>query len=177
MPCKRCGGALSTIRYHNKRAYRHCFSCHSEFYLDKRRQNRMKVVVDNGAHIPIRAHRTDAGLDLMCKKGGIIWPKCARTFDTGFHVELPPGTWGKVEGKSGLNVKHNVVSCGGTIDEGYIGSIKVKLYNLGWLPYRFKDGDKIAQLVIQPYFAPELEVVAKLQDTSRGSNGFGSTGR
>lgn len=137
----------------------------------------MNMIVENGASIPTRAYPKDAGLDLYCVKGGIIWPKCSKIFDTGVHIELPPGTWGKIESKSGLNVHRNIVSCGGTIDEPYRGSIRVKLYNLGWLPYRFRDGDKIAQLVIMPYLAPEIEVVGELSETDRGSSGFGSSGR
>lgn len=137
----------------------------------------MKVVVDPGASIPTRAHPEDAGLDLRCIKGGIIWPKCAKTFDTGVHVELPQGTWGKIESKSGLNVHHDIVSCGGVIDEGYTGSIRVKLYNLGWLPYRVHDGDKIAQLIITDCRKPVIEIVGELEETDRNCNGFGSTGR
>lgn len=137
----------------------------------------MKVVVDPGASIPTRAHEKDAGLDLHCAKGGIIWPHGSRTFDTGVHIELPPGTFGKVESKSGLNVNHSVVSCGGVIDEEYTGSIRVKLYNLGWLPYRVHDGDKIAQLIITDCRKPPVEIVGTLKKTKRGENGFGSTGR
>lgn len=140
----------------------------------------MKVFTDFGAKLPDRAHDTDAGMDLFCIKGGIIWPFGHRTFDTGVHLALPEGTWGKIESKSGLNVKYNIVSCGGTIDEPYRGSIKVKLYNLGLLPYRVKDGDKIAQIVIMDCHKPELEVCYDLDAlgaTDRGSSGFGSTGR
>ena len=137
----------------------------------------MKVQLDKGAALPVRAHATDAGLDLFCVRGGIIWPKCSRTFNTGVHVDLSWKLWGKVESKSGLNIKHNIVSCGGTIDEGYTGAIRVKLYNLGWLPYRFRAGDKIAQLVILPYVTPDIEIVDRLEPTERGDNGFGSSGR
>lgn len=137
----------------------------------------MCVVLDQGAAMPVREHQTDAGLDLRCIKGGVILPFSSKTFDTGVHLELPQGTWGKIESKSGLNVKHGIVSCGGTIDEGYTGSIRVKLYNLSWRPYRFHDGDKIAQLVIQNYIAPDLVLVESLEETDRGNNGFGSTGR
>lgn len=137
----------------------------------------MKVKLDSGAYMPERAHDTDAGLDLRCRDGKIIWPKCYGTFDTGVHLELPEKTYGKVESKSGLNVKHNIVSCGGIIDEEYTGSIRVKLYNLGWLPYRFHKGDKIAQLVINEYKAPWMLEVENLAETERGNNGFGSTGR
>lgn len=137
----------------------------------------MNVALDTYAGLPNRAHETDAGLDLYCRKSRLVWPWSHVTFDTGVHIELPHGCWGKIESKSGLNVKRNIVSCGGTIDEGYTGSIKVKLYNLGWKFYWFRKGDKIAQLVITPYLAPELNWVDKLDETPRGDGGFGSTGR
>ena len=137
----------------------------------------MKVMLDPGAHKPERAHQEDAGLDLRCIKGGWLWPFGSRTFDTGVHMALPEGTWGKVESKSGLNVKASIVSCGGVVDEGYTGSIRVKLYNLGWKSYRFRDGDKIAQIVIMECLKPPIEIVDTLEDTARGSGGFGSTGR
>ena len=143
----------------------------------------MKIVLDEGAYVPTRAHETDAGLDLYAMYGGILYPtkdaakSNGRVFDTGVHVELPPGYYGKIESKSGLNVKHGVVSCGGVIDEGYTGPIMVKLYNLGGRPYEISPGDKIAQLVIMPYATPTLEIVDTLNPTERGDNGFGSTGR
>lgn len=137
----------------------------------------LKVKLDDGARMPTRAHETDAGLDLYAVEGKIIWPGFSRTFDTGVHIELPQGYYGKIESKSGLNVNHSIVSCGGVIDEGYTGSIKVKLYNFGTEDYRIDDGDKIAQLIIMPYAAPELELVDELVETPRGDQGFGSTGR
>lgn len=137
----------------------------------------MKIMLDDGAFAPIRAHETDAGLDLIAKERVKIWPGMSACIDTGVHMELPHGYYGKIESKSGLNVKHNIVSCGGVIDEGYTGSVVVKLYNLGDKAYVFNPGDKVAQLVIQPYVAPELEIVKELSETDRGSNGFGSTGK
>lgn len=137
----------------------------------------MKIMLDPGAFEPKRAHPTDAGLDLMAKERVKIWPGMSATIDTGVHIELPAGYYGKVESKSGLNVKNSIVSCGGTIDEPYRGSIVVKLYNLGDKAYVFEPGDKVAQLVIQPYIAPELELVDELSETDRGSDGFGSTGK
>ena len=106
-----------------------------------------------------------------------IWPGSSATIDTGVHIELPRGYYGKVESRSGLNVNHDIVSCGGVIDEGYTGSIVVKLYNLGNEAHIFDPGDKVAQLVIQPYIAPEIEYVETLTETDRGDAGFGSTGR
>lgn len=137
----------------------------------------MKVMLDEGAFMPTRAHDTDAGLDLMAKERVKIWPGMSACIDTGVHIELPHGYYGKIESKSGLNVKHNIVSCGGVIDEGYTGSVVVKLYNLGDKAYVFNPGDRVAQLVIQPYIAPELEVTECLSETDRGNNGFGSSGK
>lgn len=137
----------------------------------------MKIMLDSpDAILPTRAHKEDAGLDLYSREEQIILPGESAVFDTGVHVELPPGTFGKLESKSGLNVKYSVVSCGGVIDCGYTGSIAVKLYNLGDKPYMVRKGQKIVQMIIQPYLAPELEVVGELSETERGSAGFGSTG-
>lgn len=136
----------------------------------------MKIMLNEGAVKPTRAHPQDAGLDLYSRDEQIILPGKSAVFDTGVHVELPPGMFGKLESKSGLNVKYSVVSCGGVIDCGYTGSIAVKLYNLGDKPYMVRKGQKIVQMIIQPYLAPELEVVDKLEDTERGTGGFGSTG-
>lgn len=137
----------------------------------------LKIKLDPGAFMPVRAHKTDAGLDLRAKEDTLILAGGWATFDTGVHIAIPEGYFGKLESKSGLNVKHSIVSHGGVIDSGYTGSIKVKLYNHGAEDYHFIRGDKIVQLIIQPYEAPEMVVVNELDDTDRGANGFGSTGR
>lgn len=136
----------------------------------------MKIKLDEGAFMPVRAHDTDAGLDLRTPKEVTVPAHGSVIIDTGVHVALPHGYYGKLESKSGLNVKHNVVSLGGTIDEPYRGSIVAKLYNLGDLDYTFNAGDKVVQMVIQPYIAPELEEVDELDETDRGEKGFGSSG-
>ena len=107
----------------------------------------------------------------------MLWPHGHHTFDTGVHIEIPRGYYGKIESKSGLNVNDSIVSCGGVIDEGYTGSIRVKLYNFGKADKHFSVGDKIAQIIIQPYSTPELELADELSETERGDNGFGSTGK
>ena len=144
----------------------------------------MKVFLEPGAYMPERAHETDAGLDLRSREDKTIYPDMSflcgaesGVFDTGVHIELPRGCYGKIEGRSGLNIKQSIVCCGGVIDEGYTGSIKVRLYNLGPEPYTVHAGDKIAQLIIQPYFAPALKLSGDFRQSERGDNGFGSTGR
>lgn len=136
----------------------------------------MKIVIDPGAYAPVRAHKDDAGLDLRAKELVKIWPKSSVCIDTGVHVEIPKYHFGKIESKSGLNVNESIVSCGGVIDCGYTGSIVVKLYNFGQRAHIFNPGDKVAQLIIQPYIAPEIEIVDSLEETERGDRGFGSSG-
>jgi dUTP pyrophosphatase len=138
----------------------------------------MKIVIDQGAKLPTRAHDTDAGLDLYCPigEGKVVRARDSALFNTGVHVELPVGTVGMVKSKSGLNCKHGLVS-EGVVDVGYVGSIVVKLYNHSDEDYIVRDGDKISQLVVMPILTPELEVVDRLDDTDRGNNGFGSSGR
>lgn len=136
----------------------------------------MKIVLDKGAVMPTRAHESDAGLDLYARERRPIRAGQSAVFDTGVHIELPPGTVGMIKSKSGLNVKHGLIS-EGVIDVGYTGSICVKLYNLSDRDYIVEIGDKISQLVIMPILTPELELVDELKPTVRGNGGFGSTGR
>ena len=137
----------------------------------------MKIMLEPTAFMPKRAHDTDAGLDLRSRWHTLIPAHGSAEFDTGVHIELPHGWYGKIESKSGLNVNHGIVSLGGTIDEPYRGSIVVKLYNMSDEDYVVNAGDKVAQLVIMQYLAPELEVVDELSETDRGSLGFGSSGK
>lgn len=161
---------------------------------EERKQMKLKIKLDDGAIMPTRAHATDAGLDLYSREDVTIYPirrfienyTCYRAqfdmnnnsyvFDTGVHIEIPAGYVGFLKSKSGLNVKASLLN-EGVIDAGYTGSIKVKLYNFGKDLYTIKKGDKISQLVILPIITPDLEQVESLDDTERGENGFGSSGR
>ena len=142
----------------------------------KAEEYKMKITLDKGAKIPTRAHSTDAGLDLYARDTQIIPAKESAVFDTGVHVELPEGTAGFLKSKSGLNTRHGITS-EGVIDVGYTGSIVAKLYNHSGTDYKVNAGDKITQLVIVPILTPELELVEALEETQRGNNGFGSTGK
>ena len=137
----------------------------------------MNCMLDEGAYLPEKAHEADAGYDLRTPIPVRIPAGGSATIDTGIHVAIPEGFFGKLESKSGLNVKHHIVSLGGVIDAGYTGSIVVKLYNLGKQDYIFQKGDKIVQMIIQPYANFKLEQVKTLGDTERGDKGFGSSGR
>lgn len=135
----------------------------------------MKVKLDPGAKMPTRAYPTDAGLDLYAMDTQIVSAKESATFDTGVHIELPPCTVGMLKSKSGLMMQG--ITSEGVIDEGYTGSIRVKLFNHSGYDYRVEAGDKISQLVILPISKPDLELVEELEATARGNGGFGSTGK
>ena len=137
----------------------------------------MKIKLEEWAIMPERGYKTDAGLDLKTPIDFTVEPHNSVVIDTGVHVELPRCTVGMLKSKSGLNIKHSITS-EGVIDEGYTGSIKAKLFNHSFKKVDFKKGDKITQLVILPVIIPEaITLVDSLEDTERGSNGFGSTGR
>ena len=137
----------------------------------------MRVMVEEGAFAPGRAHGTDAGLDLMARKSVRVPAKGSAVIGTGVHVELPKGCCGLLVSKSGLNVRHDITSTG-LIDEGYTGEVMVKLYNHGQDGYQVRAGDKISQLVVIPVRYETVEVVESLEGgTERGDRGFGSTGR
>lgn len=148
---------------------------------------KVKVKLDEGAYMPERAHDTDAGYDLRTPQDVVVKARTATiisneiregscVIDTGVHIAIPKRYVGFLKSKSGLNVKNSLTG-EGVIDSGYTGSIKVKLYNHGQQDQTFKRGDKIIQLVLLPIYTPELEEVDELEDTERGDNGFGSTGR
>ena len=141
---------------------------------------RIECLVNPNAKLPERAHSTDAGADLFAWFEGDtqeceIFPGDQKMIDTGIAVKIPAGYAGFVynrssQGKKGISIPHSV----GIIDSDYRGTIKVILKNLGEDPYKIKQGDRIAQLVIQKV---ELATFSDIwNDTQRGTGGFGSTG-
>lgn len=136
---------------------------------------KVQVMLDDHALMPVRGHRSDAGLDLRSPGDVTIRSMDSATIDTGVHILIPHGYAGELVSKSGLNVNHDITSTG-LIDAGYTGSIKVKLYNLGLDDYQVHKGDKISQLIIIPVKTPEMVLVSDFPETERGDNGFGSTG-
>ena len=136
----------------------------------------IKIMLDEGAILPTRAHKADAGLDLYTPQDVVINGGCSAGIDTGVHMEIPFGFFGDIRSKSGLLFKHEIFT-DGTIDSGYTGSIRVKVLNLGHQPYYFVKGEKIAQIVISRCELPELVVASRMDTTERGENGFGSSGK
>jgi dUTP pyrophosphatase len=130
---------------------------------------------------PRRAHEHDAGLDLACVEDFTLWPARRRVVGTGVAIALPPGMAGLVVPRSGLAARHGItiVNAPGLVDPGYRGELRVTLLNTGDAPYAARSGDRIAQLLLVPYVAPEVRVVDALADgaDARGELGFGSSGR
>ena len=140
--------------------------------------NNMKIILDVGAYLPTYAHDADAGMDLRTPVAFIVPAHGSYTVDTGVHIQIPVGQVGFIKSKSGLNVKGGLTATG-VVDSCFSGSIRVKLYNHSDEDYMFSRGDKITQLVLLYIAKPEngFEVVDHFEETERGDNGFGSTGR
>lgn len=136
----------------------------------------MKIMLEESAYKPSRGHDTDAGMDLRTPVAVTVPAHGSVVIDTKTHVELPHGCAGLLVSKSGLNVKHGITSTG-LIDEGFTGSILVRLYNHSDEAYTFEPGDKVTQLVVIPARYEPLEIVDSINGGERGDGGFGSTGR
>ena len=132
------------------------------------------------AILPKYAHGSheDAGMDLCAVEDATLEPGVARMVATGLTVEIPPGYEAQVRPRSGLALKHaiSMPNAPGTIDPGYRGELRVILLNLGREPYTVRAGDRIAQMIVARYEAVEW-VEGELADSTRGTGGFGSSGR
>lgn len=125
---------------------------------------------------PWRALDGDAGYDLRAIENTGINPYQVHRIRTGIAVEIPSGYYGRVIGRSGLSAEGMLVYPG-TIDSGYRGEISVVMQNLSGKLQPIGHGDRIAQLIIAPLPETRMVQVANLNETDRGTNGFGSTGR
>jgi dUTP pyrophosphatase len=132
--------------------------------------------------MPSRSNDGDAGADLHASTSLILEAGESRLVPTGIQIAIPFGYVGLVHPRSGLALKHGitVLNTPGTIDHGYQGEVGVILYNTSEDPFEIKQGDRIAQLVIQKVelstFVPLSEEEYYNVKTERGSGGFGSTG-
>lgn len=137
--------------------------------------------LDHGAGLPLPAYATEhaAGLDVVAAEDVILAPGARHAVATGFAIAIPEGYEVQVRPRSGLALKHGItcLNTPGTIDADYRGEVKVILANLGDAPFEVKRGERIAQLVPAAVQRARFAEVAELDDTARGSGGFGSTGR
>jgi dUTP pyrophosphatase len=118
-------------------------------------------------------------MDLRSAENLTLKPGARALVTTGIAIALPDNHEAQVRPRSGLAVKHGVtvLNSPGTIDADYRGEIKVPLINHGQEDFVINRGDRIAQMVIGPVTVAELVEVDTLDETARGSGGFGSSGR
>ena len=128
------------------------------------------------------AYQTDhaAGLDLHAALAEpvVLGPGDIRLVPCGFAMAVPPGYEAQVRPRSGLALRHGVSmpNAPGTIDADYRGEVQVPLINLGREPFVVEPGSRIAQMIIAPVARCVVEEVDELDETGRGTGGFGSTG-
>uniref|UniRef100_A0A3Q1MT44 Deoxyuridine 5'-triphosphate nucleotidohydrolase n=2 Tax=Bos TaxID=9903 RepID=A0A3Q1MT44_BOVIN len=128
------------------------------------------------ATAPTKGSARAAGYDLYSAYDYTVPPMEKVLVKTDIQIALPSGCYGRVAPRSGLAAKHFIDVGAGVIDEDYRGNVGVVLFNFGKEKFEVKKGDRIAQLICERIFYPEIEEVQVLDDTERGSGGFGSTG-
>jgi dUTP pyrophosphatase len=130
------------------------------------------------AKAPRRGNDGDAGMDLASVVEVEIPPHGQATVSTGIALQIPMDCYARVAPRSGLAAKHGISVGAGVVDSTYRGEIKVILFNHSDTPFQVNMGDRIAQIIFEKIYTPTLEVVdpLDLQDTTRGADGFGSTG-
>lgn len=132
--------------------------------------------LDDMAIVPTKANRSDAGYDLYALDGAIVEKHCHKLIKTGIAMAIPEGYVGLIWPRSGMAYKHGIDVFAGVIDSSYRGDIGVILYNSQYNDYKLQKGDRIAQIVFQKVEDFDLQLVNNLDDTNRGSGGFGSSG-
>ncbi len=135
----------------------------------------------HGEGLPVPAYATEgaAGMDVVAAEDLDLPPGARHAVATGFAMAIPAGYEVQVRPRSGLALKHGItcLNTPGTIDSDYRGEVKVILANLGDAPFPIRRGERIAQLVPAPVQHARFALVDSLDETERGSGGFGSTGR
>ena len=134
------------------------------------------------AVVPTRGSDNSAGYDLYaCLDAAavVIPPHTTYLVDTGWAMQIPWGHFGAIFARSGLASKHGLrpANCVGVIDSDYRGPVKVALHNDTDKAQTIENGDRVAQLIVMEYNYIDFEVVEDLDDSERGADGFGSTGR
>lgn len=143
----------------------------------------VNINIVNRSSNPLPAYATEqsAGMDLRASLAEpvVIAPMKRVLIPTGLYISLPQGYEAQVRPRSGLALKSGitVLNSPGTIDADYRGEIGVILVNLSDSPFVVNNGDRIAQMVVAPYSRVQLSAVDHLDDTGRGSGGFGHTGK
>ena len=132
--------------------------------------------IQRNAKLPAYSHVGDAGLDLFSSIDLVLESGEVKPVSTGIKMAVPQGYVGLVWDKSGISLK-GVHRLAGVVDSGYRGEVKVVMINLSDTPFVVEKGMKIAQMLIQPVENVDVTEVDELEDSTRGEDGFGSTGK
>lgn len=140
----------------------------------------VKILKEN-ARLPHRGSAQAAGYDLYaCLDEPVsIAPHETKMISTGLSIAIPEGYFGAVAARSGLAAKQGLrpANCVGICDSDYRGEYTVAIHNDSEFPREIQPDDRIAQLIVIPYLSVEFEETEELDETERGSGGFGSTGK
>lgn len=140
----------------------------------------VKVINKGNQPLPTYATELSAGMDLRAdiKEALTLHTLDRVLIPTGLYIELPAGYEAQIRTRSGLAIKHGIVSLNspGTVDADYRGEIGVELINLSRDPYTIYPGERIAQMVVAKHETVEFKIVDSLSETERGKGGFGHTG-
>ena len=134
----------------------------------------IKIKLLPGGTVPTRGSREAAGYDIYAAEDKTLEPLSIEKIRTGICIEMPPGYFGQIYGRSGLAAKRGLLSVAGTIDADYHSEISVVLFNTSNETQKICKGNRIAQIVFHKHQTAEWENVEELTETNRG--GFGSTG-
>lgn len=131
--------------------------------------------LDERAVLPKRGSVLAAGLDVCSIEDVELGPRQRGMAKTGLAVAIPPGFYGRIAPRSGLASKHGLDVLAGVIDSDYRGEVCVLLYNTGDAPVTLAAGSKICQLILEQIITPDAAWATDLDETARGTGGFGST--
>lgn len=128
------------------------------------------------ATLPTYAHPGDAGMDVYSNEEVTLQPRERKAVSTGISMAVPEGYVALVWEKSGRALKEGLSTMAGVVDAGYRGEVMIVVLNVSETPIQISRGQKLAQILIQPVVSGTIQEVESLDDSSRGTGGFGSTG-
>jgi len=133
--------------------------------------------LSTNAKAPTRGSKLAAGYDLYSAYEYEIPPMGKVIAKTDIQIQLPNGCYGRIAPRSGLAANHHIDIGAGVVDQDYRGNVGVVMFNHSQTAFKVSQGDRIAQLICEKIFYPDLEEVDNLEATERGDGGFGSTGK
>nr|XP_022300315.1 deoxyuridine 5'-triphosphate nucleotidohydrolase, mitochondrial-like [Crassostrea virginica] len=132
--------------------------------------------LSENATTPTRGSSQSAGYDLYSAYEYKIPARGKIVAKTDIQIALPDGCYGRIAPRSGLAAKHFIDIGAGVVDQDYRGNVGVVMFNFAENEFEVKKGDRIAQLICEKIYTPELQECKTLEETDRGAGGFGSTG-